>query len=482
VPLLQSLLHQGRSQPEWNEPDFKAHEREARRLADQAQIPLREGARPPWDFSKISIFPPNQQPSPPQLRFRPKLVIGAVNDPLEYEADRVAGQVMRMAQPELSITAVPAQLRRKCAACEEEEQTTMLRTKPTGPAETAAGAAPPIVHEVLREPGQPLDPGTRAFFEPRFGHDFSQVRIHTDGKAAESARAINALAFTGGSNIVFAQGRYEPNSEGGRHLLAHELAHTVQQGSHSTVRRVIRSDPAAPLDNYVHGKGILGISKSGNAYSTGRRSTVSAEQEVLVDMLASPRVFNVDGASTPDAEKSLSDHVTARLGIVGFAAQKKYSFASVTGFKMNPQYYDIFPDKLAWKLKSGVDKQAAWQDLNLNPQLYAIGCKAATDLTQAGGSKGAKFGNQPSHDESDWISGDAGYVTNKMAPPGQDIGLLGENIIYVGSGQFWGHFSGNLTYRTLAEWKAEVAKWNGGGAAAAAEVDSKREYPMTGLL
>jgi hypothetical protein len=90
-------------------------------------------------------------------------------------------------------------------------------------------AVPPIVHEVLRSPGQPLDEGTRSFFEPRLGHDFSRVRIHTDSRAAESAQAVGALAYTVGSNVAFNEGRYEPGSTAGRRLLAHELAHVVQQ-------------------------------------------------------------------------------------------------------------------------------------------------------------------------------------------------------------------------------------------------------------
>ena len=89
--------------------------------------------------------------------------------------------------------------------------------------------APPIVHEVLRSPGQPLDVDTRAFFEPRFGHDFSGVRVHTDTKAEESARAVRALAYTVGRDVVFGAGQYAPAASDGRRLLAHELAHTIQQ-------------------------------------------------------------------------------------------------------------------------------------------------------------------------------------------------------------------------------------------------------------
>ena len=89
---------------------------------------------------------------------------------------------------------------------------------------------PPIVHDVLRSSGQSLDTKTRAFFEPRFGHDFSKVRLHTDAQAAASAGAVNALAYTVGRHIVLAEGGYAPSTERGRSLLAHELTHVVQQG------------------------------------------------------------------------------------------------------------------------------------------------------------------------------------------------------------------------------------------------------------
>lgn len=89
---------------------------------------------------------------------------------------------------------------------------------------------PPTVHEVLRSPGQPLDNATRAFMEPRFAHDFNQVRVHADSRAAASAQSINARAYTAGNHIVFREGEYAPTSTNGRRLLAHELTHTLQQG------------------------------------------------------------------------------------------------------------------------------------------------------------------------------------------------------------------------------------------------------------
>jgi hypothetical protein len=89
---------------------------------------------------------------------------------------------------------------------------------------------PPIVREVLNSQGQPLDAQTRAFFEPRFAHDFSGVRVHADAKAAESAQAVNALAYTVGSDVVLGKGQDVSATSAGRQLLAHELTHVMQQG------------------------------------------------------------------------------------------------------------------------------------------------------------------------------------------------------------------------------------------------------------
>jgi hypothetical protein len=96
--------------------------------------------------------------------------------------------------------------------------------------QTKLGVAPPIVHEVLRSPGQPLDRATRAFVEPMFGHDFGQVRVHADTRAAESARTVDAHAYTVGRHVVFGAGRHAPQTKSGLGLLAHELTHVLQQG------------------------------------------------------------------------------------------------------------------------------------------------------------------------------------------------------------------------------------------------------------
>lgn len=133
-------------------------------------------------------------------------------------------------------------LQRKCAACGthtiagnkcDECKKGTLQRKSSDNSEHSE--VPPIVHEVLRSSGQPLDTATRAFMEPRFGHDFSHVRVHTDTKAGESAQSVDALAYTVGHNMVFRAGQYAPHSSSGRRLLAHELAHTLQQNQQSAV-------------------------------------------------------------------------------------------------------------------------------------------------------------------------------------------------------------------------------------------------------
>jgi len=159
---------------------------------------------------------------------QPKLIVGAVNDPLEHEADRIAAQVMHMPATELAPTSTPLQINRKCTGCEEEEK---LQRKSTETADASASGALDSVHEVLRSSGEPLDDATRAFMEPRFGRDFGDVRVHTGATASKSARAIGAAAYTVGRNIVFAPGYLAPATTGGRQLIAHELTHTVQQGA-----------------------------------------------------------------------------------------------------------------------------------------------------------------------------------------------------------------------------------------------------------
>src|ERR1041385_7074879 len=203
-----------------------------------------------------------------------RLTVNEPGDAFEREADHVANQVMRMADPAAQqglgapTSSVPSLrrapgLQRKCAcggssagctSCKESEGKLQRRASDREPA-----TAPPIVHEVLRSPGRPLDAGTRDFMEPRFGADFGDVRVHADSQGARSAHAVHSRAYTVGRNIAFGAGEYRPDTEPGRRLLAHELAHVVQQA----------------------GATQPGVQRAGDAEQAESRSAVDAEPAVV---------------------------------------------------------------------------------------------------------------------------------------------------------------------------------------------------------
>jgi len=142
-----------------------------------------------------------------------KLAIGASNDPLEQEADRVADQVLA-APAHSSVSGMPPRIQRYAGQTTEGRDT-----------------APASVDHVLSKSGRPLEPALQQDMEQRFAYDFSRVRVHSDPVAEESAQEVNAHAYTVGQNIVFGAGRFAPGTHEGRRLIAHELTHVVQQRS-----------------------------------------------------------------------------------------------------------------------------------------------------------------------------------------------------------------------------------------------------------
>lgn len=163
-----------------------------------------------------------------------KLIVNTPGDAYEQEADQVADQVMRMKDGDAPFFSPSVgahhSIQRKCDACEQEKEEKMHRKETND--NMGGQAAPPIVSEVISSGGgHPLDADTKGFMENRMGQDFSQVRVHTDARAAESAAAIQAKAYTSGQNVVFGEGQYQPGSESGKRLLAHELVHVGQQSS-----------------------------------------------------------------------------------------------------------------------------------------------------------------------------------------------------------------------------------------------------------
>lgn len=158
----------------------------------------------------------------------------------------------------------PVLLQRKCACggkCDDcSKKKAALQRRPADQAEDFS-SAPQIVHEVLRSSGRPLDSSTRDLMESRFGHDFSSVRVHTDGRAAESARSVNAQAYTVGKDVVFDSGRYSPGTEEGLRLIAHELMHvTQQQDSNAAVNQSIEIGPSDdPFEHQAERSSFLTI-------------------------------------------------------------------------------------------------------------------------------------------------------------------------------------------------------------------------------
>jgi len=240
-----------------------------------------------------------------------KLTIGQPNDKYEQEADRIADQVMAMPDPKLQrqpeneedeetlqarplahqITplvqrqeenpdeeAEPVQAKFKDGGmlnrmCPERKEEHSLQRQPEGeeeeiqakeqPAHTPQ-ASPNIAANIrsLKGGGQPLDESTQSFFEPRFGYDFSQVRIHTNAQASDTARSINAKAFTHGKDLVFGAGEYRSGSTEGKRLIAHELTHVLQQTStpsrghslstDSSLQRIPKNPEDTPFDAVVN--------------------------------------------------------------------------------------------------------------------------------------------------------------------------------------------------------------------------------------
>ena len=177
--------------------------------------------------------PPRLHASLDALRILPRLEVGARDDPREREADRVADAVAD-GRPAPALGAAPS------------APDARLRRAPS-PSPAPAGA-PPLVHDALGTPGRPLEGADRASMEPLFGHSLAHVRVHDDARAARSARAVGALAYAVGPHVVFAAGRYAPGTREGRRLLAHEVAHTLQDGG-GTLRRTPDAATLAEFDS-----------------------------------------------------------------------------------------------------------------------------------------------------------------------------------------------------------------------------------------
>jgi hypothetical protein len=225
----------------------------------------------------------------------------------------------------------------------KKEAADLLHTKVLQDSSTqlqpSSGLVPGDAHETLATQGQALDKGTRAFMEPRFGHDFSQVRIHDDARAAESARTVDALAYTVGQDIVFGQGQYRPETANGQYLLAHELTHTLQQG-------VVQADSAAGL-------GDVQINTPGDKY----------EQEanrVVTGVLTSP-----DGSAGLDEQgQPTLQGSTENIGTPLLQRQDSSTFNPIQQQPVNPLDPKVMSQAASEVLEAERKPVQTWLDSN----------------------------------------------------------------------------------------------------------------------
>ena len=177
-----------------------------------------------------------------------KMIVSNPDDPQEYEAEMVADNVMNMTHPQMQRS---CSCNGSCPSCGglQNGNEAYIQLKPLQLTIQGQPTTPPIVQEVLSSKGLSLYTPTRSFMEQRFGKDFSKVKIHTGDKAEESAHAVNAMAYTVGQNIVFGRGQFAPETNEGKHLLAHELVHVIQQTDRNASK---------PFSNVLARQSLLG--------------------------------------------------------------------------------------------------------------------------------------------------------------------------------------------------------------------------------
>ena len=270
-------------------------------------------------MSTVAVEAP--QPAPPRRAAAPtagrSLPVTAPGNPFEHEADRVAARIVGAPAPvgllqrACACGGTPGP-DGECAACKARRLALERSAVEPGPA-----YAPPVVHEVLASAGRPLDPQTRGHFGPRLGIDLDGVRVHDDARAAESAAAVDAHAYTVGDDVVFAAGRYRPGDGEGRHLLAHELAHVAQarRGGAPAVRRTpARKVSCAPGPLHVPAATPFDVADP-VAVITDAETEANRMLDLAIDVLDFTRRQILGGA--PIGSPTIGDNLGFALRVLG---------------------------------------------------------------------------------------------------------------------------------------------------------------------
>jgi Domain of unknown function (DUF4157) len=294
-------------------------------------------------FGNVFSRTPLRSPAPGAIQT--KLSVNKPGDQYQQEADRISEQVMRMPEPRLQRTRTCGGACPKCQAEQLGHGHERLQTRHVGTGDGGQTEVPPLVHEVLRSPGQPIDPATRVFMELRFGRDFRRVRVHHDEKAAESAKSISALAYTSGNHIAFNDGQYSPTTESGKQLLAHELVHTMQQGNNSLHRKIDFTQPqpilSDPIPSVLGGRTILGRTLPGFNGTLLPEFAIKKDYKEAVFKVLQPQTFNFSVAQNNEktckvAADNFNINVFAEVRAITQPQGKKWSGSYPPGILGSP--------------------------------------------------------------------------------------------------------------------------------------------------
>jgi hypothetical protein len=357
--------------------------------------------RAPFGFTVHPVSSPQADHRAPALQLQAKLKVASVDDPLEAEADRVADAVIRESDmsgtgasnapppPNTTVSTARHALQRKCTGCEEEEplrRKTAASMRAEGSFRGGTAVSGQLASDIgaLRGHGSALDPSARSFFEARFDYGLGAVRVHTDQTAHGLARSVQARAFTVGRDIVFGSGEYQPHSREGRRLLAHELAHVVQQGAlgersseGGTLRRFASSEhvkigdragPGGTVDIFGYGHVTFGelIAMTGDFFESldemqtlARSGQFGREQIDLVRWKVNPT------GPQPAVGAGVAEAVEARYQSLAGRNESHFSTGSSPGNSNRERYIALHTRAVEGAYFAGLlplTPQAAWPE------------------------------------------------------------------------------------------------------------------------
>jgi hypothetical protein len=280
---------------------------------------------------------------------------GAPAGTVQHKCAACEGQAATVQRKRAACESEPeaATVQRKRAACESEPAAVQREARPSGVLEPS---------RATERGGAPLPSDVRAFFEPRFGHDFSGVRVHADAAAEHAAHTLDARAFTAGRDVVFARGEYAPTTAAGRRLLAHELTHVIQQGAASplaTTRRALRATPVAPRTIQRQPAQSAPAQQTPAQQTTTSLQPLNATEAAFAQEAEGVRV-NILSKALPKVQQAIQDILTGSTGVVidknGRAQSSRANPDTLAVIRAAMEYLNVRPNTFDW-LNDPKDKE-----------------------------------------------------------------------------------------------------------------------------